>query len=196
MEIKAIAEVLIGLPKSYINRDSKSCVFNSGQKMALRAVYIQGDPPNFAGWVFLKFLHHCICKDIKLKIGIDDHQLLHHDIIKAKNNDSIIVSVMIILIVMSTRYAIKCGQSSRFMNLICSISYGLKTCISALKRSTNCQDYSTSHCGGSKGNKWHGVSNLKRKSCSQMVFQFFRYPFGGAIFQKTVNFQKNAFSQI
>ena len=129
------------------------------------------------------FLNFCtIYKDIKLKVGIDDHQLLHHDIIKAKNNDSTIVSVMILLIVMSTRFAIKCGQSSRLMNLICSISYGLKTCISALKRSPNCQDYSTSHCGESKGNKWHGVSNLKRKSCSQMVFQFFKYPFGGAIF--------------
>ena len=43
-------------------------------------------------------------------------------------------------------------------------------------------EYSSSHCGGSQGNKRHGVSNLKRKSCSQMVFQFFKYPFGGAIF--------------
>ena len=35
------------------------------------------------------FLDFCaLCKDIKLKIGIDDLQFLHHDITKAKINDS------------------------------------------------------------------------------------------------------------
>ena len=55
---------------------------------------------------------------------------------------------------------------------------------------------SSSHCGGSQANKRYGVANLKKKSCSQIVFQFFQYPFGGAIFQKIANFQKIAFSQI
>ena len=49
------------------------------------------------------FLNFCaICQDIKLKMGIDDLPFLHHNIIKAKINDSTTVSVMTSFIAIST----------------------------------------------------------------------------------------------
>ena len=39
-------------------------------------------------------------------------------------------------------------------------------------------DYSDSHCGGSQANKRHGVSFLIKITGSQIVFQYFQYPFG------------------
>ena len=56
--------------------------------------------------------------------------------------------------------------------------------------------YSDSHFGGSQANKRHGVSFFIRITGSQIVFQFFKYPFGEAIFSKNVRFQKKSFSQI
>ena len=56
--------------------------------------------------------------------------------------------------------------------------------------------YSDSHCGGSQANKRHGVSFLIKITGSQIVFQFFKYPFGEAIFSKNVRLKKKSFSQI
>ena len=44
--------------------------------------------------------------------------------------------------------------------------------------------YSDSHCGGSQANKRHGVSFLIKITGNQIVFQFFKYPFGEAVFSK------------
>ena len=54
-------------------------------------------------------------------------------------------------------------------------------------------DNSDSHCGGSQANKWHGVSFLIKITGSQIVFQFFKYPFGEAIFSKNAKLKKKKF---
>ena len=87
-------------------------------------------------WFFLNF--RTICKNIQLKIGTEDIQFLYHDIMKAKNNNSAVVSVIAILLEFQNfaKYALP----STILNLIFSTFHGFKTCISALKRPTNYPD--------------------------------------------------------